>query len=1500
MNNLKPLLQQHVIDGSFALSTITDFVTGADELFSEMPDLKAVVINVTSVRKVRNRVLLVGETALLNVGAVKVRATFSADENAVNVILIFELPDDWQFASSLTELPSVLDLLTFESPRLLVNSKHAENDRVHFSATLKNRDIFGQASAFFNAPKYEISGPLSIQDDAFECRLYIAHKKAKSFGHLKITLFELELVAVLQRGDALGQPRLQAAVYLLTQIKAGQRGPTLTFEGAYRGSSDVQLSISSTDTLDLTRLSAFFGKFDPLKQLPESIQTNSAKLQIRDLSLQLDLGRPTIRELGFTAGLAQWQATPSIEINDISIRLRVLSPLLKQRSVDGFISGTLSVGRTMLRVSTPLIEPLFDFQFPDLETIKVSALSQALMPGNQASLEMLPDFRLEEITAVLDPSQKKLDIGAGVVGDWEIIPKILTLEYILIDLELGAGAHGTVAAMLELFGSRVLVQGTIDDDLVLHTNFENISLKQLSQTLQKTPSFPVPLPDLSCAMDLEIRARDKEYDFVGSTSGTWEIDIGVGGLRMTNLVIAARRTKRSARRWDTGIEVSGQIKIGDVELDATASLGKSMSLSAYTPEIGLSALLNDLCGEAFRDLKALPSLTALRLKRAQIDVDMAAKSVSVKATSTLGGFRIIAKQVGPKWAFAGAILPSSRFKLKTLANELAVLDSLNFSNSAIILASHPGLISDLPDLPVDIARPSAGLSLATDLNTRGLGIDKLLGIDVLAVAADLSADPRKIELVAMIDGEMVLDDKLTFTDLNLALRPSPSAPSVTISGTLVANINQQPLNFIGGMEVRPRALEFQATMLGTWDNAFGQKGLSISNVALELGMSFPPPLPVVGIAGQFAIGDFYGSAAVRFDAGPPPKSMLAIAFTQLRLPDVIDTFTSTAVQRSIPASMRNNLLDIAMENVEIFVVPEPTTIGDLKFEQGTSLKGTIYFFGYRALADMRIDHQTGIDIKASMDPLSLADGVLKVSGSQGRRRPNFEVSITSGKAPVIEINGAIEILGIRRESIIQFSPSGFRFYMEGSLFGLFSASIDVKGKDFNKGGDFAVTAVMQNDLLAYLRDNATRAIQDASEEAVRAIADAQQAINDAQADINRLDHQIQNARSTVNAERARDRRRLLEAEQTVARERRKASELNTTVYQQRRVVTRERKQITAELKKAQASVKSAQRKVKKLTRDLARMRQRVKSERSRDSRRVKSARSAVSKAQASVKSLNSAISKSKSRIRTLKDNIKRKKRWYNKLTWYDQSWGWAELAAYSARRGVEIAAEYTKIGGLESAKATANGVLEVAKQALRELERSIKSFPIDADPRVAGLITAKHTATALLTAARSVVRKIEQGVKRMPIDADPRVAGPLAGLHIARAALIAGEKILAGMRTAAAGIPVDADPRVAGLIAAQAIAKEAAKAAKSVLQGVKETMGGLATIGQYIVEAGLGGLLDIKRAKFEAQLMAIQGGSVELELELSFLGGPAETFGLEFNFFDPAKAVESLVNRLLP
>ena len=61
-----------------------------------------------------------------------------------------------------------------------------------------------------------------------------------------------------------------------------------------------------------------------------------------------------------------------------------------------------------------------------------------------------------------------------------------------------------------------------------------------------------------------------------------------------------------------------------------------------------------------------------------------------------------------------------------------------------------------------------------------------------------------------------------------------------------------------------------------------------------------------------------------------------------------------------------------MEDVDVYIVPQPTQIVDLYYDQGFTIKGRITIAGFNAYAHLNLDYTKGILVEAEMDVIEIA------------------------------------------------------------------------------------------------------------------------------------------------------------------------------------------------------------------------------------------------------------------------------------------------------------------------------------------------------------------------------------------------------------------------------------------------------------------------------------------------------------------------------------------------
>ena len=1046
-----------------------------------------------------------------------------------------------------------------------------------------------------------------------------------------------------------------------------------------------------------------------------------------------------------------------------------------------------------------------------------------------------PSINLTAFDLTATPASKSYSASLIFQDTWSF-GKFGSQEFVIKDISADLSKEASdyslnLKGISNLFGSELNVEGQLSKQSQLIASASNVHLTSIVDTLLKDISFPTEVPDVVFeTVETSVSPSTKELSLTASSTQDWQVPLGVTGLLVEDLQFNIdRKAGTKKNTFVTSGILSGEAKIGTVSTTLAYNFPGDFVLKTQLPELDLSPVIQDLCGpSAMMGISIPDNIAHLKFTDLSVRAAPQRKEFSLSGNSTMGNSElIINKNQQGKWVFITAFAPPAHWEFSSIDSSLKPLDSLDLSNTALVIstADDKSVPLSVIQLPADISIGD-GLTFFANLDLSNLGVKDLMNIESLMVSTNIDRNPANIKLAAGIGGSFRISESVSMGDMNFFIKPAPSNFELGISGAVMAKLDSSDLKFVGTMGIRPieRSAAFSATMLGFWNEPFGIKGLSVGDLAMEVGIGIVPPpavaAPIVGLAGSIAIGTFSGSAAVKFDTANPGKSMIAAAFNQLYLREVVQTFCDDHVYNSIPADIRNTVLAVGMEDVAVYVVPQPTTIGELSYDQGFKFQGKLSIGSFDAQFFFLLSYSEGFAIKASMDPINLLDGAFVLAGSGGLPGPTLDVDLRIGGKPGILIAGLVKILGLQAQTLVSVSDKGFLFFVEGKIFNLFIASLTVSGGNLKNGGDFYIKALMRNDLIAYLREKGLKAIQDAADAATKDIESAQRDVAYAQSKVDGLQRDIDNMRNTVKAERARD-------EQNV--------------------------------RNAENAVNSAQNEVNKIQRNIDSMRNTIRGERDRDTKRLRDAQAKVTGAQNEVNKIQNEINSSHRRISKLNSDIAAKKRWYDNSKWYEKTYRWAEFSAYAAAKGTEITGIYTKIGGLETAKGTANLALEAAKQIVRGIEAAAKTFPIDADPRIVALFTAKGTASTALEATKGTLKLARGVIKVFPVDADPRIVG-----------------LFTAKGTATAGLTI----------------------AQGVLEATKATVGGLADVGSFIVKYGLGGLFDVKEARFEGQLNVLKGGSVSMGLKLLLLNKPLN-MDLAFNFNSIESTVKSLTNKLI-
>jgi hypothetical protein len=722
------------------------------------------------------------------------------------------------------------------------------------------------------------------------------------------------------------------------------------------------------------------------------------------------------------------------------------------------------------------------------------------------------------------------------------------------------------------------------------------------------------------------------------------------------------------------------------------------------PSFAPFAVLQGLCGAMVVGSLALPpELLALALTDLQLTIDVERSEVSFAATGP--GFKRVQAIVrkATSWGFAVGIELDDDYRFSSLSPALGGLDTVHLPDALIVISTFDDTAFSFDELqPVAGTGVQHGLLIDGRLNLSGLGADKFLGESDLNVKAHVGTKLSELSLAAGI-GDVIITDGVVLKDAEFELVPDPENVSISVSGAVDVSIDASPLQFIGGVRVVPNGISFFATMKGTWQAPFGAKGVALTDVSLEVGSDFEG-VPSIGITGGLQIGAFAGKAGVLFNSEFPTQSVLIVAFNHLSLMDVVGTFCPPSVGTAVPADIGRTLAGISLDDVELYVVPQDTSIGKISFDQGLRVAGTINVAGFSGSAKVEIDPTQGVEVAGSLSPVHLGD-VFSLTADGSAAGPSLDIQIKTTAAPKIAITGQAALLGLTAAAHVTLSDRGFDFACAGKVFGAFDAAVTAKGSSLQSTDGFSVHAQMSQNFLSDLTSRAAAILQQAAAQASAQIATAQRDVTNAQADVDRL---------------------------------------NTLATAARADLTTKQADAQRQIGNAQAQVTGAQNSLSVIDGQISSTRSGIQAERDAAAKKIQDAQVKVTAAQGPVNDLNSQISSLQGQINQLNSDINWWNNWYNNSSKLQKAFRWAQLAAEIGWRGTKVAALTTAMGTLQASVATANGVLQVAVQTLHAAQAAAVTYPVEQDPRIVALQTGRGAAILGLQAAQGVLSATQQ------------------------------------------------------------------------------------------------------------------------------------------------------------
>jgi hypothetical protein len=1068
------------------------------------------------------------------------------------------------------------------------------------------------------------------------------------------------------------------------------------------------------------------GGTDPLADLPSSLAAFVGGIAVAHIGVTIDMTAVAVTGIEVTIAADQpwWVLPDHFEVDDLHLTVaytRAGDSHTVEVTGGGTVLGSV-VELTVLRGDDDSFT--FHLHGPDGAGIAVPGIGEiagmlggidlagALPPG----LSDVPGFVLSEVAVVLTAGgvdSAHVSIAGG--SAWSLPDPIgLTIDELALSVTVEHPADSATRTVeISVEGAATFAEAAItvtlerkDDQWTLTGGLQpgsSLTASAIARTYGV--GLPAHLPELALSQfTVSAVIGGGELTVSAASSTEWTVPVGPDGIGVGALaVMFSRHAADADGRTFTG-SISGEVHLGGIVVPVSYTVPGGLKLTATVPSFQPFAVLQDLCGATVIGSLALPpELLALALTDLELTIDVERSEVSFAATGP--GFKRVQTIVrkSTSWGFALGIELDDNYRFSSLSPALGGLDAVQLPDALIVISTFDDTAFTFDELqPVAGTGVEHGLLIDGRLDLSGLGADKFLGESHLDVKAHVGTSLSELSLAAGI-GDVTITDGVVLKDAEFELVPDPENVSISVSGAVDVTIDASPLEFIGGVRVVPNGISFFATMKGTWNQPFGAKGVALSDVSLEIGSDFEG-VPSIGITGGLQIGAFAGKAGVSFNSEFPTQSVLIVAFNHLSLMDIVGTFCPPSVTAGIPANIGRTLAGISLDDVELYVVPQDTSIGKISYDQGLRVAGTLNVAGFSASAKVEIDPAQGVEVAGSLSPVQIGD-VFSLTADGSNAGPSLDIQVKATAVPTIVITGQAALLGLTAAAHVTLSDQGFDFGCAGKVFGVFDAAVTAKGSSLQSADGFSVHAQMSQNFLSDLTSRAAGILQQAAAQAAAQISSAQRDVTNAQAEVDRLNTLAAAARADLANKQA-------DAQRQIAN--------------------------------AQAQVTGAQNSLSAIDAQIASTRAGIQAERDAAAKKIQDAQAAVNAAQGPVNDLNSQISSLQAQINQLNSDIAWWNNWYNNSAWYEKAYRWAQLSAEVGWRGTQVAGLTTAVGTLQGSVATANGVLQVAVQTLHAAQAAAVTYPIDQDPRIVALQTGRSAAVLALQAAQGVLSAAQQ------------------------------------------------------------------------------------------------------------------------------------------------------------
>ena len=812
-----------------------------------------------------------------------------------------------------------------------------------------------------------------------------------------------------------------------------------------------------------------------------------------EIDLDASAGLPAIGTIAALAGAqSEVQAgLAAIGLGDLTLRsVRVAIDRASGALAFLDIRGSVTIAGKAVDCVLQLPSFTFGGVLSPATPISLAALLNSTLGGAGG----LPDLQVSLLALGADPQTGsyslalRLDDGAVAVGSYGLTELDVDLE------KLSTGMTGGISASITLAGTPLWVSGTYGPGWTVSGRLDQLSLAPLIAEILAGVGLPDPLTALDLA---NVVATWNITTGAFTFTGELDVDIQLGpqsvAAKLTLTVDSA--VDAQAARTTTAV-LTGSLALGGMTFDLQYAFTPGQQVLTGTWNAQGHASFADLAGVFGIAVPGgdvtLPDLSLTSMSFAVDWSKTGEQAFQVTAATSIGeAFFVVDRPApGQPWAFAFGAAISGATRLSQVLNPVGVdvtaLDFITLSGAVFLVASAPFPSLQVPGFAALTGMPvqvSQGITAAVLLNLGGTparpDVTTLKTVlagrpPVLLAEVTLSTSITAIAVTAQLAGTLTISGpggtSVTLTDVRLILKPDPVA--LTLAGSAGFPLGSVQLLATGLLTVAADevvgALNVQGQNGQVLPFPMGFPGVHLTDLGVEIGVTYEPPSLEMGVLGRFLIGP--GPAAAQgpvqsrtLAAMPPTDEFVLILGLEGEIPNPLllsmylqQVSFSTAIEAFTdqqPSGIPAILNDISASALMIYWCDAPAGLqqpdGTWAYP-GFGFNAILDLAGVHAYAGLKIDSTSGITGDACVDPLSIP-GVISLTGSgtgtpaayagQVTVRPGGAlIHISTIASPYLDISWVLTLFSTVTQSVTaQVTSSGFTFTVDGSAYGFSSA-----------------------------------------------------------------------------------------------------------------------------------------------------------------------------------------------------------------------------------------------------------------------------------------------------------------------------------------------------------------------------------------------------------------------------------------------------------------------------